>query len=203
MKEFKIRASMIGAIMTNPKSKTEKLSKTTMTYCQEWLKEELYGMRKEVYSKYTEKGIVMEGESISFLIEKGLMPMCFKNEERFENNFIIGTPDLIHDGYVEDIKNSYDFTTFPLFEEEIPNKDYYYQLQGYMAMTGIKKAKLTYVLMNTPDEVDIYCNFDYTSLPTNLRVKSYDVEYDEEVVKQIEERVVLCREYINELLEKL
>ena len=41
MKEFKIRCSAIGKIMTNPRSKTETLSKTTKTYLEEWSKEQI------------------------------------------------------------------------------------------------------------------------------------------------------------------
>ena len=56
MKEFKIRCSAIGKIMTNARSKTETLSKTTKTYLEEWSKEQIYKRKKEVFSKYIDKG---------------------------------------------------------------------------------------------------------------------------------------------------
>jgi hypothetical protein len=35
-----------------------------------------------------------------------------------------------------------------MFESEIPNKDYYYQLQVYMHLTGCTKASLCYTLID-------------------------------------------------------
>ena len=39
--EFKIRASCAGLIMTNPRSKSETLSKTCITYLEIWVKEQI------------------------------------------------------------------------------------------------------------------------------------------------------------------
>ena len=61
---LKIRCSSIGKIMTNSRSKTETLSKTTKTYLQELAIEEMYGKRKEFSSRYTDKGNQVEDEGI-------------------------------------------------------------------------------------------------------------------------------------------
>jgi len=41
----------------------------------------------------------------------------------------------------------------------------------------------------------------YTNIPDNLRVKLFEFAYDPEAVKRIEERVKLCRIYIESLLK--
>ena len=62
---MKIRASSIGKIMTNPKTKGESLSQTTKTYLQELAVEEVYNIRKEFSSRYTDKGNEVEELSIA------------------------------------------------------------------------------------------------------------------------------------------
>ena len=91
MKEFKIRCSAIGKIMTNPRSKTETLSKTTKTYLEEWSKEQIYNRKKEVFSKYIDKGNAVEVESLNFIAKELDISNLVKNEESFENGFLTRT----------------------------------------------------------------------------------------------------------------
>ena len=131
---LKIRCSSIGKIMTNSRSKTETLSKTCKTYLQELAVEEMYGKRKEFSSRYTDKGNQVEDDGIKLcesVLDLGFM---YKNEEHFENDYLTGTPDVNTD-IILDVKSSWDATTFPFFAEDIPNRDYFFQLQGYIALT--------------------------------------------------------------------
>ena len=121
-----------------------------------------------------------------------------------------------------DVKSSWDATTFPFFATEIPTKDYYYQLQGYLELTGKTEALLVYCLVNTPiemveDEIrrahwnahlleedydlrdEILKRHVFDHIPLGRRVKVFKVEKDEQVIEQIKERVELCREYFNTL----
>ena len=150
MKQFKIRCSAISQIMTRSKVKSNPLSKTTESYLQEWLKEQIYGAQNFKGNKFTQKGLDVEDESINYVMEELNYDFLVKNEDSFENDFLTGTPDVLTDDLVIDMKNSWDMFTFPLFEDAIPTKAYYYQLQGYMALTGKTKAKLIYTLMDTP-----------------------------------------------------
>ena len=95
---FKIRASAGGKLMTEPRSKTETLSETTKTYVYEWLKEQIYGVRKNIQNKYLSKGLKLEDTAIDKSIEWLDLPFTLKNEQFFENDFFCGTPDLIVDG---------------------------------------------------------------------------------------------------------
>jgi hypothetical protein len=210
--------------MTNPKSKKEDLSQTTKSYLQQLAKELLYNTKYTFSSKYTEKGNITEDNSIDFAAEQLGYGMLVKNEEFFKNDFICGTPDVITKDEIIDLKNSWDCFTFPLFEKEIPKKDYYYQLQGYMALTDKQKAKLVYVLSDTPDNLiqkeayywcknngydeldeDIYLEFEqrmtYDDIEPQFKIKVFEIERNDDVIKEIYERVNLCRDYLKELIK--
>lgn len=198
---FKIRASASGKVMTNPRNKSELISETTKTYIKEWLTEHIYGIRKEIKSKYLSKGLKLEDMAIDKAIEWLDLPLSIKNEKHFEDEFFKGTPDLIVSDTVYDIKCSWDAFTFPLFEKEIPTKDYYYQLQVYMHLTGCKKAFLTYVLLNTPDELTWEEKHNYDNMDKKYRIKTFEIEYSEEVIADLKERVTNIRTFIKENYE--
>lgn len=219
---MKIRCSAIGKIMTSPRSKGEVLSETAKTYIQDYFKEKELGLAKEFWSRYTDKGLVMEAEAIEFAGQVLGWDFVVKNEQYFENEFITGTPDVITKDLLADIKCSWDGSTFPMFDTELKNKDYWWQLQGYMWLTGLDRAELVYCLMNTPHQivedevrrahwkaglidedldlreaVQSQHNFDH--LPNKLRVKRFIVEKDEDAIESIKEKVEVARSYYNQL----
>ena len=61
---LRIRCSAIGNIMTNARSKTETLSKTTKKYIQELALEDVYGIKKDFTNKYIQKGNEVERDGI-------------------------------------------------------------------------------------------------------------------------------------------
>ena len=142
-----------------------------------------------------------------------------KNEKHFPGEFMQGTPDVILKDMLIDVKCPWDGSTFPLFEEELPEKDYYWQAQVYMHLTNTKKYKVVYVLMDTPDllVMDEYNRlgeerpefeefkkkFIFSHLPDNQRIKVFDIERKDEDVKKIEQRVKGCRLYIDKLMNNL
>ena len=221
---LKIRCSALGKIMTNARSKSEVLSKTCKSYLQELAIEEMYGIKKEFSSRYTDKGIEVERTSIDLVQDNCDFGFMYKNEEHFENDYLTGTPDVNTDNILLDVKSSYDATTFPWFEEEIPNKDYYYQLQGYMALCNKRKSVLAYCLVNTPyqiveDEVrrahwkehlideseelraDVEARHNFDHIPPEKRIKTFEVRYDKDVIKAIYERIKECRKYYETLIQ--
>jgi hypothetical protein len=193
---FKIRASASGKIMTNARAKSELISETTKSYVKEYLISEIYGIKKQINNKYLSKGIWLEDEAIDKAIEWLDIPFALKNEKYFEDDFFCGTPDLILENEVLDIKCSWDAFTFPLFENEIPTKDYYYQLQVYMHLTGKRKARLVYVLLNTPEELIYEEKHSYDNMDKKYRIKTYEIEYSEDVIADLKERVTNIRNYI-------
>jgi hypothetical protein len=222
MTAFKVRCSALGKVMTSPRSKSEILSQTAKTYVEEQVLLAKYGIVKTFNSRYTDKGNLVEDESIKLASEVLELGFILKNDEHFSNDWVTGTPDVNTASLILDVKSSWDATTFPFFATEIPTKDYYYQLQGYLWLTNKTKALLVYCLVNTPldmvqdeirrahwnanlleesldliDEVQKRHNFDH--IPDNRRVKVFEVERDDEVIEQIKERVELCREYYETL----
>ena len=222
-----VRCSAIGKIMTSPRSKGEVLSQTTKSYIKELVLEHKYGIRKEINSRYLDKGNMVENESIE-LTEKVLdLDLIVKNESYFENDFICGTPDIIMGDTIIDVKSSWSAHTFPFFlDEELPNKDYYYQLQGYMALTGATKGMVVYCLINTPEEIvldeirrtswsrheldvteeteaEVRQQHEFDHIPEVNRVKAYHIERNEDVIQAIYDRVNECKIYYNRLWEKI
>lgn len=219
---MKIRCSAIGKLMSTPRTKGEILSETAKTYIQDLFKEKELGIAREFWSRYTDKGIQMEDEAIDFAGQVLGWDFVVKNEQGYENDYITGTPDVITKYLLADIKCSWDGNTFPLFDTELKNKDYYWQLQGYMWLTGLEQAELVYCLMDTPhqiveDEVRrahwkaglidedldlreaVQSQHTFDHLPNNLRVKRFIIRKDEEAIEKIKEKVELAREYYEQL----
>jgi len=213
-----VRCSSLGKLMTEPRSKSEVLSQTAKSYIEDLFNELEFGYRKEFSSRYTDKGLEMEDEAIQFASEQFDWDFVVKNTERFTNDYITGEPDINTDNLLADIKCSWSLDTYPMFEAEMKNKDYYWQLQGYMWLTGKTEAELVYCLMNTPlqiveDEVrrahwkaglidedidlrhEVQTKHNYDNIPSKLRVKRYIVERDEKAIEKIIEKVEIAREY--------
>lgn len=218
---FKIRCSAIGQIMTDPRSKSETLSETAKTYAETWVKEKLYGRRKEFTSKFTDKGNSMEQAAIELAASHLDWGMVFKNEDFYADDHITGTPDLVMGDTVADIKCPWDCFTFPLFDDN-PPKGYDWQLQGYMALTGAKQAQLVYCLMDAPEHIitkeawavvraaggdelteeiynEVKARLTYSDTPTELRIKTYTIHADLSKVYAIQQRVEVVRQYIDTL----
>ena len=104
--EILIRCSSIGNIMTEPKEKAAKdageLSKTAKTHLKNVYIQEKYGREKDIVTKQMQKGIEVEEESIT-LLSRFQKKMLVKNEERLNNDYITGLPD-IYEG--ESIRNA-------------------------------------------------------------------------------------------------
>jgi len=179
------------------------LPETVKTYLQTWVKEQIYGSRSFNGNKATQKGNEMEESAIDYLSAVD-GSFYIKNEEYFEDDDIKGTPDIIFGEKIIDTKCPWNEYTMPLFEDKLPNSDYFWQMQCYMALTGATEAEVVYVLMNTPEDLlnpwtDV--PNDYEMLDSVYRVKRFKVERDNKAIENIRKRVILCREYIKELMD--
>jgi hypothetical protein len=197
--KFKCRASALGKLMTNPRSKSETLSQTTKSYLEEWVKEQIYGVKKQINSKYIQKGLALEDTAIEFYSVAENKSFMIKNLDKFEDDFFTGTPDCILYDVVYDFKTSWDCFTFPLFDQEV-DMGYYYQLQVYMHLTGLKKAKLVYTLQDTPEFLSYEEPVSYSHVDYKYRVKEFDIDFDPTVIETAKAKVLECRDYIKELL---
>ncbi|MBC9913153.1 hypothetical protein [Chitinophaga varians] len=225
--------------MTEPKSKADKedgeLSEGAKTHLIDVYVSKKYGRQSDVSSKYTEKGTAVEEESITLYCRvKG--QFFRKNTEHLTNDFIMGEPDLYEGSSILeatciiDIKSSWDiFTFFRNIQKKI-NQEYYWQLMGYMALTGAPEARLGYCLSNTPEHLaadeerklfyKMNAGFEsdpdyieaveqlrklsvYDDVPLSQRVIEFSVTRDEEKIQQIYAKVKKCRQFLNELDKKI
>ena len=218
----KIRCSVLGNLMTEPKAAADKaigaLSATAKTSLLEVYVKEIYGREKEIKTKPMKKGTLVEDDSITTLsMYDGKIYQ--KNEIRYENEFITGTPDIV-DGKVVDIKSSYDLWTFLANIDSKIDKGYWWQLQGYMWLTGLKKAELVYVLSNMPEEMilqekyyllkrmnviseespeyikaaaELEKRLKFDDIPVNQRVIKFSFGIDEAALDFIESKVKAAR----------
>ena len=196
------------------------LSATCKTFLKTWLDEKIYQRRIEFTSKQTDKGIVVEEDAIIYAAAHiDEMGFVSKNLHRFSNDFMHGEPDVINDNYVFDIKSSWTHGTFPLYDSEIPETAYAWQVLGYMELTKKQKGSVIFCLMSMPEDMirkearwklpegyteaeyeEFAAQFRYDELPPYLRIKQYDVEYNEEKIESIKTRVNECRKYIETVL---
>ena len=163
------------------------------------------------------KGEEVESLSIDFISKKLYKQPLIKNDEFFSNDYFTGTPDVITDDEIIEVKNSWNCFTFPLLDEELTNKSYYYQVQGYMHLTGLKKSKVIYTLMDTPehiieddynkssqDDYDLFREkYIFSNIEEKYRIKVFEVNYDESVIDLVKQRVDSCRIYLNQIQSKL
>ena len=148
-----IRASDVGSVMTEPRSKTEQASQSALKVLQEMALFDKYGIEREFSSMQTSKGIELEPLAID--ICKNVLGWFDVSETktRMINEYITGEPDVLTPTVLADIKCSFSADTFPWFEKELKNKDYYYQMQSYMWLANKNESELVYILLTTPERM--------------------------------------------------
>lgn len=156
------RCSQLGKLMTEPKTKADKLegklSETTKSYIEDiWLRNE-FDYNDVVLTDEMLKGLLCEQDAMQLVQDvanDGIFREKYKGGQ-LSNEWIVGNPDIvIYDKsnqaiIVEDTKCSFTIKTF--FNAEL-SKLYEWQLRGYMWLTGAKMAHLRYALVDTPLEI--------------------------------------------------
>jgi hypothetical protein len=136
------------------------LPQTMQTELRKIYRSEKYNRRFLFTNKYIKKGLQQEEESFTayqnWLKEvKGVKTYLQNNKERIEDDFFTGETDshkVFHDKYDYgfDIKTSWSLETFPFKEDELESR-YEWQNLVYMHLTGMKKWKTAYVLVNSTE----------------------------------------------------
>ncbi len=191
---------------------------------------EKYNRTSEVTTKQMSKGIICEDDSIGLFSQVENKEYA-KNTKRIFNEFLAGTPDL-YDGddiykaeIVIDIKSSWDIITYLKNISQPLNSQYYWQLQGYMALTGSKVGVVAYCLVNTPDSIiegekynllkkmdvttsdnkkyqnevaKMIRNMTFDDIPPEERVLRFEVDRNDEDIEKIYKKVEKCREFLTE-----
>lgn len=220
MENFKFRCSSLGSII----SKSGKLTDGNKTYIQKCWIENKYNVKSDIQSKYFDKGIACEQDGL-MLFKEVFYPdkLILKNRKHFNNDFIQGTPDVIVNPMLADIKNAYNLFTFG---NASLTWDYEWQLKGYMYLTGLKESVLFYCLVDMPDflliqeekslfykggflttESSDYCEavvelrktYIYDYMAKEERFKIFNVELTDSDIETIEYSVLQARDYMNQL----
>lgn len=156
-------------VLKHEKSKGVILSDTAIAYLVEayaWETEQMCSITKEMDVEYFERGRKTEPESIellSFVDDRAY----FKNEYRFENDFLSGIPDVLHvsvDGAAEgqekwfaetiiDIKSTKDYPTFLYKMHKGLDPGNREQLQGYGDILDCKDLAVAFTLPTMPQSI--------------------------------------------------
>ena len=144
-----------------------------------------------------------------------------------------GTPDLFEGETIQtatriiDIKSSWSIHTFFQTMAKAIDKGYFWQLQGYMDLTGAPAASLVYCLVNTPESLvqgeknslawkmavidrdadPLYLEaceaIDkesyFNDIPIEDRWIGFEVQRDQASIDRAHERIGECREFLNKL----
>lgn len=192
MENFKIRCSQIGKIMSKAKKEGE-LSQTCKTYLHEWYAND----REQIHSKYLDKGNEVENDLIDFMADVLGYGMARKNTTRLSESWIEGECDVILPDCIVDVKASWNRTTLHKQIIDGIDENYKWQLIGYCYLYKKPKGVLFFGLMNTP-ETDFSTEVVFEDMPPNERWVAYEVIPTIEDHEVIEQRVLMCRQYLNE-----
>lgn len=151
--EILFRASSMGVLMTEARSKTELLGETCKSKLIDIYVEQCEDRREEINSKYIEKGLAREEMGIDlYSLHTG--KIHFKNGMRLSNKFVTGHADmLVHDELenvidIPDIKNSWNRNTYLKQIAKGVTKSNYWQGQTYCWLYDSPKATMVYTLVN-------------------------------------------------------
>lgn len=207
MREIKIRASSVGKIMTNPRSKSEGILSTgAKTYLREIAKQEIFGIEFEVDSKEMAKGREVEEDSIALLNSvRGLA--LVKNTERRSNAWITGECDLYdpstRKGY--DLKSSWSAKTFPGWLPDCEDSTYEWQMRAYMWLWDADEWEVVYALVDTPERLIGFEPLQMhivSHIPDHMRLTGWTIKRDLDKEAQMIERVEAAREYMLEVIQQ-
>ena len=185
---------------------------------------------KDIGSKQTEKGKIVEDESLGLVsVLDGVY--LKKNEERVVDNWFSGHPDafegddILNAEIIHDVKSPWDIETyFSYLGKKLPDQ-YYWQMQGYMALCNAQIAYVHFCLVDTPPhliksaadrllstldvisrespeyieaEETLMNNMTFSDIPIRERRIKFVVERNDEDIELARKRVEKCREWLAE-----
>lgn len=185
-------------------------------------------------NKYTQKGKEAEEQSIRMVsVMEG--KLFTKHEGRLENDWICGHPDVLDindDGVVErviDVKTPWDVESFFSVVGKDLLEQYYWQMQGYLALTNCMNGEVHFCLINHPEhqirkerdrllasmnvatdlnpefleaEIKLINNMTFDDMPFEDRRIVFRVERNDEELQKVYKNVEKARIYLQEI-EKL
>ncbi len=199
---------------------------TALSYIREcWLRN-VYGYDEPVVTNEMLKGLWCEDDAIGVVTRQVPGPWRVKNEEHYENDWFTGTPDIVLDDAIEDVKCSWTIKTY--MDVQHPSALYYAQGQVYMDLTGRDTFRLCHVLLDTPEEIVLEeqkrfyfrfnCNEDdphyidcynkltamhnVSGIPEDQRIKVFEFKREDMYLERLRRRVEYARKVYKSLTLK-
>lgn len=148
--------------------------------------------RLNVSSKEMQHGSDYELEAIEYFTkDTGLEVKLGGFNFETLNDYFGGTPDgYIGKDAIIEVKAPWNGGNHlkTLLTGEIYNDDHFYQVQGYMLLTGAKKC--------------YYCTYD-PDLPEGIKLAVLEIERDEEVIEAIRSIIDECKAIIEDLIAQV
>jgi hypothetical protein len=131
--------------------------------------------------------------------------------------------------HIIDTKLSWSIWTFLANVLEPIDKGYWWQIQSYMSLTGALTGEVAYILLSCPENIlqdekyrllrqmdvateespefrlaaaKLELSLTYPDIPIEERVLIFPVVRDDEAIAKINEKVVRCRQFLQEFSEK-
>ena len=218
----------LGKLLTEPKLKKDKeegnLSETAKKHLVEFYDFERFFRKKNLLTEKIEKGLLGEEDAIT--LQSRLDKVThIKNVESAENDYIKGTADIVNE-IVTDVKCSWDIHTFTPNLIKDATKMYEYQLKGYCEIYDKPIGRLSYCLVNMPEQIwnkkknrllfemevatnespeyleslkimEKDCFFD--DMKPHLRIISMVVKRDYKFMELITPKIIKAREFLEEI----
>ena len=177
-KQGKITPSRFADVMTAGRAKTEKFGQTAKTYAYEVALERMGVEKPQAYGVALEWGINYEFEAIELFQERTGLEVGLNDVIHHPTlEFVSGTPDgLVGDDAIIEVKCPYNpVNHLANLREGAQIKDHYWQIQGYLWLTG--RAVCWFV------------SYD-PRFPEATRLAVHKVERNQEDIDRLAERVV-------------
>lgn len=191
MKNVLFRASGVGALISLREPKNGELSQTAKRFVEEMWRNNEFGYRENIKSKYLSKGLNLEENSIN-LFSEVTGRFYTKNEERKSNAVLTGECDLFNSTHVVDIKTSWSLKTF--MESEL-SLVYEYQLRSYMELWNVNSATLAYCLVDATEDMILNEQqrifFSYNNIDPNFEQDPIQLAAYERECEQVKKNLII------------
>lgn len=115
------------------------------------------------------------------------------------NQYIKGTPDIVLKTKIVDIKCPFTVDSFENYDQT-KARHYYWQLQAYMILTGLRQADILACWIDTPTEILEKWQIDFSDFYLHssevLKTKRFHFKYSREAEKLIYHKIKLARNYL-------
>lgn len=208
MSPILFRASMVGKLMTEPRSKSEGLlSVGAKTAIRDLAAQQILGVDFEVSSREMQKGNECEQDSIDLLNQvRGLS--LVKNTERRSDEFFSGECDLFNAPAKRghDIKTAWSAGTFPILPDDIGGSQrslYEWQARVYMRLWNAEEWEINYCLVSTPEHLIGYepMTMHFVDhIPAHHRVTTWTITRDLALEEAMVAKAKAARDYYADVI---